>query len=121
MHTTLASSEGCRLIQSLKPHFITKLLGQLVGHIQGSIAVVLEQGDVKDKRRIGGDVRCRAPLPISKLGRDGQPALLPGPHANDPNVPTLDHIAAADLKTERLGGIKCGFGVKHTSYMMKIM
>ena len=60
----------------------------------------LHDRDVKDQRGVGRDVRGGPALPVSQLGRNGEPPLLSGPHPDHTLVPALDDLKANSTTCE---------------------
>lgn len=58
--------------------------------------------DVEDQVRVRRNVRGSTLLAVSHRRRDGKTTLSAGGHASDTDVPTLDDLADAELKRERL-------------------
>lgn len=61
----------------------------------------LKKFDIEDQRAIGGNAR-KATGAVGKMSGDSETALTTNSHANNTNVPALDHLSLASLEGERL-------------------
>lgn len=61
----------------------------------------LKKFDIEDQCAIGGNAR-KATGAVGKMSGDSETALTTNSHANNTNVPALDHLSLASLEGERL-------------------
>src|SRR5258707_14634341 len=96
--------------------------GRLASRRAGAESADAEQLDLEDQRG-AGRAHAAGPLAaVTELRGDGELALASHPHAGDPFVPSLDHLAGAELEAEgavvvaarvELGAVDQPAGVVH--------